>query len=83
MTLLNNWEAPYFDFDEPKLVKLMDDAVELGVDMFLLDDGWFANKYPRSGDQMCIRDRVEPGDFEIQIGAASDDIRFKKTITIN
>ena len=25
----------------------MDDAVELGVDMFLLDDGWFANKYPR------------------------------------
>lgn len=34
MTLLNNWEATYFDFDEAKLVKLMDDAVELGVDMF-------------------------------------------------
>ena len=44
MTLLNNWEATYFDFDEAKLVQLMDDAVELGVDMFLLDDGWFANK---------------------------------------
>ena len=37
MTLLNNWEATYFDFDEAKLVKLMDDAVELGVDMFLLE----------------------------------------------
>ena len=36
MTLLNNWEATYFDFDEAKLVKLMDDAVELGVDMFLM-----------------------------------------------
>ena len=49
MNLLNHWEATSFDFDEAKLVKLMDDAVELGVDMFLLDDGWFANKYPRSG----------------------------------
>ena len=56
MTLLNNWEATYFDFDEAKLVKLMDDAVELGVDMFLLDDGWFANKYPRSSDHQGLGD---------------------------
>lgn len=56
MTLLNNWEATYFDFDEEKLVKLMDDAVELGVDMFLLDDGWFANKYPRSSDHQGLGD---------------------------
>ncbi len=46
MTLLNNWEATYFDFNEDKLVNIMDEAVALGVDMFLLDDGWFANKYP-------------------------------------
>lgn len=50
MTLLNNWEATYFDFNEDKLVNIMDEAVALGVDMFLLDDGWFANKYPRSSD---------------------------------
>ena len=43
LTLLNNWEATYFDFDEDKLVELMGDAVKLGVDMFLLDDGWFIN----------------------------------------
>ena len=59
MTLLNNWEATYFNFDEQKLVTLMDDAVRLGVDMFLLDDGWFANKYPRSSDKQGLGDWQE------------------------
>ena len=62
MTLLNNWEATYFDFNEEKLVELMDDAVELGVDMFLLDDGWFANKYPRSSDHQGLGDWEETAD---------------------
>lgn len=62
MTLLNNWEATYFDFNEEKLVELMDDAVELGVDMFLLDDGWFANKYPRSSDHQGLGDWDETVD---------------------
>jgi alpha-galactosidase len=48
LTLLNNWEATYFDFDENKLAGLFRDGKKLGVDMFLLDDGWFANKYPRN-----------------------------------
>lgn len=56
MTLLNNWEATYFDFDEDKLVKLIGEAKELGVDMFLLDDGWFANKYPRNSDTQGLGD---------------------------
>ncbi len=59
MTLLNNWEATYFDFNEQKLVALMDDAVRLGVDMFLLDDGWFGNKYPRSSDHQGLGDWQE------------------------
>ena len=59
MTLLNNWEATYFDFNEEKLVGIMDEAVELGVDMFLLDDGWFANKYPRSSDHQGLGDWEE------------------------
>ena len=59
MTLLNNWEATFFDFDEAKLVGLMDDAVRLGVDMFLLDDGWFGNKYPRSSDHQGLGDWQE------------------------
>lgn len=59
LTLLNNWEATYFDFDENKLTSLFKGAKELGVDMFLLDDGWFANKYPRNGDKSGLGDWQE------------------------
>lgn len=56
LTLLNNWEATYFDFDQDKLVGLLKGAKELGVDMFLLDDGWFGNKYPRNWDNAGLGD---------------------------
>ena len=56
LTLLNNWEATFFDFDEPKLDALMGDAAKLGVDLFLLDDGWFGNKYPRKDDTQGLGD---------------------------
>ncbi|MDE6086218.1 MAG: alpha-galactosidase [Muribaculaceae bacterium] len=59
LTLLNNWEATYFDFDEEKLLRLIGEARELGVDMFLLDDGWFANKYPRHSDTQGLGDWIE------------------------
>ena len=59
LSLLNNWEATYFDFDEPKLKDLFKDAKNLGVDLFLLDDGWFANKYPRNGDNAGLGDWQE------------------------
>lgn len=59
LTLLNNWEATYFDFNEDKLIDLFDDANKLGVDMFLLDDGWFGNKYPRSSDHQGLGDWEE------------------------
>lgn len=59
LTLLNNWEATYFDFDENKLKDLFKDAKELGVDLFLLDDGWFGNKYPRNGDNAGLGDWQE------------------------
>ena len=62
MTLLNNWEATYFNFDENKLIGLIDEATKLGVDMFLLDDGWFANKYPRSSDRQGLGDWEETAD---------------------
>lgn len=59
LTLLNNWEATYFDFDETKLVNLFKGAKELGVDMFLLDDGWFGNNHPRNGDTAGLGDWQE------------------------
>ncbi|HEX5170217.1 MAG TPA: alpha-galactosidase [Cyclobacteriaceae bacterium] len=59
LTLLNNWEATYFDFDENKITSLYEDAKNLGVDLFLLDDGWFGNKYPRNNDQSSLGDWQE------------------------
>lgn len=56
MTLLNNWENTAFDFDESTLAELMKEAKDLGVDMFLLDDGWFGNKYPRNSDKAGLGD---------------------------
>lgn len=59
LTLLNNWEATYFDFDEKKLVSLFQGAKDIGADMFLLDDGWFGNKYPRNDDRAGLGDWQE------------------------
>lgn len=56
LTLLNNWENTGFDFNEEKLLALMQEARHLGVDMFLLDDGWFGNKYPRKDDRAGLGD---------------------------
>ena len=54
--LLNNWEATYFNFDENAIVALFDGARELGVDTFLLDDGWFGNRHPRNHDRAGLGD---------------------------
>lgn len=55
-TLLNNWETTYFDFNDTKLNALIQDTKNLGVDVFLLDDGWFGNKYPRNGANAGLGD---------------------------
>ena len=59
LTLLNNWENTGFNFNQEILANLMKEAKHLGVDMFLLDDGWFANKYPRNNDKAGL------GDWEV------------------
>lgn len=59
LTLLNNWEATYFDFDESKISGLFKGAKDIGVDLFLLDDGWFGNKYPRNNDDAGLGDWQE------------------------
>lgn len=42
--LINNWEATYFDFDDEKLVQIAKDAAELGIEMLVMDDGWFGKR---------------------------------------
>ena len=41
--LLNSWEGLHFDFDEAKLLEMMDGTAAMGGEMFVLDDGWFGN----------------------------------------
>ena len=82
LTLLNNWENTAFDFNQDILADLMKEAEHLGVDMFLLDDGWFGNKYPRKddhaglGDWEVTRDKL-PGGIAALVKSAHDaDVKF-------
>lgn len=81
-TLLNNWETTYFDFNESKLFGLLKDTKNLGVDLFLLDDGWFANKYPRNGDTSGLGDweenkqKLPNGISSLVKEAKNNDVRF-------
>lgn len=43
--LINNWEATYFDFQREKLLELADEAKKVGIELFVLDDGWFGNRF--------------------------------------
>jgi alpha-galactosidase len=54
--LLNNWEATGFDFDFTRIAGLFPAAKDIGAELFLLDDGWFGNKYPRTNDQAGLGD---------------------------
>lgn len=42
--LINNWEATYFDFNEQKILNIAQTAKQLGIELFVLDDGWFGNR---------------------------------------
>lgn len=51
--LINNWEATYFDFDEKKLLEIARESAKLGIEMLVMDDGWFAN---RNDDNKALGD---------------------------
>jgi len=81
-TLLNNWESTYFDFDEQKIFQLLEDSKKLGVDLFLLDDGWFGNKYPRNSDKSSLgdweenKDKLPNGLISIVKQAKNKNVKF-------
>ncbi|EGX89026.1 Glycoside hydrolase, family 36 [Cordyceps militaris CM01] len=56
--LLNSWEGLYFDYNETTIARLARQTAELGVRMFVLDDGWFGDKYPRVSDNAGLGDWV-------------------------
>ena len=62
--LLNSWEAAYFDFDEGKLLSIAKEAANLGVELFVLDDGWFGKRNDDSsslGDWSVNREKLPHG----------------------
>ena len=54
--LLNSWEGAYFTFTTETILRMIDDAASMGLEMFVLDDGWFGNKYPRNNDDAGLGD---------------------------
>ena len=62
--LINNWEATYFDFDDEKLIGIAEEAARLGIDMLVMDDGWFGkrNKDDSSlGDWVVNEEKIKGG----------------------
>ncbi len=80
--LLNNWEATGFDFNFDRIVSLFGPAKGLGVELFLLDDGWFGNKYPRINDHAGLgdwqpnRSRLPNGLAPLAAAAVQQGLRF-------
>ncbi|EGP4871827.1 alpha-galactosidase [Enterococcus faecium] len=71
--LINNWEATYFDFDEENLVNIAKKAFDVGIELFVLDDGWFGE---RENDCAGLGDwHVNPKRLPRGIGSLSEKIR--------
>ncbi|MBQ4051876.1 MAG: alpha-galactosidase [Oscillospiraceae bacterium] len=62
--LINNWEATYFKFDEEKLFRIAEQAQKLGVEMLVMDDGWFGkreNDHSGLGDWFVNEQKLKGG----------------------
>lgn len=56
--LLNSWEGVYFDINEDGMAQMMKDIASMGGELFVMDDGWFGDKYPRNKDNSSLGDWV-------------------------
>ena len=56
--LLNSWEGVYLDVNEADMVQMMEDIAQMGGELFVMDDGWFGDKYPRAKDNTSLGDWV-------------------------
>jgi len=62
--LINNWEGTYFDFNEEKIIAIAKEAHALGIEMLVLDDGWFGNRFDDNralGDWYVNTDKLKGG----------------------
>jgi len=54
--LLNSWEGVYFNINEKTMDQMMADIASMGGELFVMDDGWFGEKYPRKNDHTSLGD---------------------------
>ena len=54
--LLNSWEGLYFDINQERMIQMMDDISQMGGELFVMDDGWFGDKYQRNNDSSTLGD---------------------------
>ena len=62
--LINNWEATYFDFDTDKLIDIAREASKLGIEMLVMDDGWFGHRESDNsslGDWFVNENKIKGG----------------------
>ncbi len=77
--LLNSWEGAYFDFDEERLVQMATAAAALGIELFVLDDGWFGHRDADTsslGDWFADRRKLPDGIAGLARRVEAAGIRF-------
>lgn len=77
--LINNWEATYFDFNDEKILSIAEQAAELGIEMLVLDDGWFGSRNSDNaglGDWFVNSDKLRGGLTNLVTGINSLGMKF-------
>lgn len=80
--LLNSWEGVYMDVNQEVMDKMMSDFKAIGGELFVMDDGWFGDKYARNyddkglGDWMVNKKKLPQGVPGLTVAAMKHDIKF-------
>lgn len=80
--LLNSWEGVYFDVNQEGMDQMMSEMSAMGGELFVMDDGWFGDKYPRNdgssslGDWMVCKEKLPEGIEGLISSAKKHNIKF-------
>ena len=80
--VLNSWEGVYFKVNQEVMGQMMSDFAALGGELFVMDDGWFGNKYPRNdgstslGDWVVCKEKLPAGIEGLIASARAKGLRF-------
>lgn len=80
--LLNSWEGVYFKVNQEGMDQMMADLADLGGELFVMDDGWFGDKYPRNngetslGDWVVCREKLPQGIEGLTASAKKHGVKF-------